>query len=165
MNLIVKTASEDDVRELKAAFQAIDTDGTGMIQAEELSSILRQKQMNMSGNEVQEMISQMDYQGNQMINYSEFLAATIDVQNFLTDSKLKAIFKQFDTDSSGVITAENIMLAMQKLGKEMSLQEVESMISQHDIAGDKVLNYDEFRRVFFTDQEIAELDAAPATGK
>ena len=71
------------------------------------------------------MISQMDYQGNQRINYSEFLAATIDVQNFLTDSKLKAIFQQFDTDNSGVITAENIMLAMQKLGKDLKLQEVE----------------------------------------
>lgn len=39
------------------------------------------------------------------------------------------------------------------------------MISQHDIAGDKVLNYDEFRRVFFTDKEIEDLDAMPASAK
>jgi Ca2+-binding EF-hand superfamily protein len=38
------------------------------------------------------LISQVDYQGNKMINYSEFLAATIDVKNFLTESRLKAIF-------------------------------------------------------------------------
>ena len=71
-----------------------------------------------------------------MINYSEFLAATIDVKNFLTDSKLKAVFQQFDTDNSGVITAENIVFAMQKLGKEMNLNEVQTMISKHDVTGD-----------------------------
>jgi len=48
--------------------------------------------MNMSNAEITEMIGQMDYHNNKMINYSEFLAATIDVKNFLTDSRLKAIF-------------------------------------------------------------------------
>ena len=66
------------------------------------------------------MIDQMDYHNNKMINYSEFLAATIDVKHFLTDSRLKAIFNQFDTDSSGKLTVENIQLAMQKLGREIS---------------------------------------------
>lgn len=132
MNLLVKTASEDDVKDLKLQFQAIDTDGTGLIKASELQDILVKKRMNVSDAEVQEIISQMDYQNNQKINYSEFLAATMDVRNFLTDSKLKAVFQQFDTDNSGSITAENIKLAMQKMGKEISLQEVQEMIRQHD---------------------------------
>ena len=132
MNLLVKTASEDDVKDLKIQFQAIDTDGTGLIKASELQDILVKKRMNVSDAEIQEIISQMDYQNNQKINYSEFLAATMDVRNFLTDSKLKAVFQQFDTDNSGCITAENIKLAMQKMGKEISLQEVQEMIKQHD---------------------------------
>ena len=41
MNLLVKTASEDDVKDLKLQFQAIDTDGTGMILASELTAILK----------------------------------------------------------------------------------------------------------------------------
>jgi len=40
MNLLVKTASEEEVKELRAQFQAIDTDGTGMIKAQELHDIL-----------------------------------------------------------------------------------------------------------------------------
>jgi len=48
--------------------------------------------MSTSNAEINEMINQMDYHNNKMINYSEFLAATIDVQHFLTDSRLKAIF-------------------------------------------------------------------------
>ena len=56
------------------------------------------------------------------------MAATIDVRNFLTESRLKAVFNQFDTDNSGKITEENIVLAMQKLGKEMDPVEVHTMI-------------------------------------
>ena len=95
------------------------------------------------------MIDQVDYHNNKKINYSEFLAATIDIKGFLTDSRLRAVFNQFDTDSSGKITAENIFLAMQKLGKEINRQEIEDMITQHDIVGDGVLNYDEFVAIFF----------------
>ena len=40
MNLLVKTATEDEVQDLRAQFQAIDTDGTGMIKAQELHDIL-----------------------------------------------------------------------------------------------------------------------------
>ena len=36
MNLLVKTASEQEVKDLRAQFQAIDVDGTGMIKASEL---------------------------------------------------------------------------------------------------------------------------------
>lgn len=120
MNLLVKTATEDEVQELRAQFQAIDTDGTGMIKAHELNEVLTKQALSTSSADIKEMISQMDYHNNKMINYSEFLAATIDVKHFLTDSRLKAIFNQFDTDSSGKITKENIVLAMQKLGRDIS---------------------------------------------
>lgn len=87
-----------------------------------------QKRMNVSDAEVREMIDQMDYHNNKKINYSEFLAATIDIKSFLSDSRLKAVFNQFDTDSSGKITEENIYLAMQKLGREMDKAEIHDMI-------------------------------------
>ena len=158
MNLLVKTANEDEVRDLRAQFQAIDTDGTGMIKAQELHDVLMSKRMGVSDAEVTEMISQMDYHNNKKINYSEFLAATIDVQSFLSESRLKAVFNQFDTDSSGKITEENITLAMQKLGKEISRKEVHEMITQHDRTGDGMLNFQEFKAIFFGGKEFENDD-------
>lgn len=87
-----------------------------MILASELATIMKKKQMNISDTEIKTMISEVDYHGNGKINYSEFLSATIDVKKFLTESKLRSIFQQFDTDNSGVITVENIYYCMQKLG-------------------------------------------------
>ena len=48
MNILVKMANEDEVKELRAQFQAIDEDGTGMIKASELADILKKKQLSMS---------------------------------------------------------------------------------------------------------------------
>jgi len=125
-----------------------------MIKASELYDCLVSKRMNMSDTEIREMISQMDYHNNKKINYSEFLAATIDVQSFLNESRLKAVFNQFDTDASGKLTEENIYLAMQKLGKEIERSAVHEMIAAHDLVGDGVLSFDEFRAIFFGDKEL-----------
>ena len=61
---------------------------------------------------MKKIIKEMDHMGNGKINYSEFLAAIIDVQKHMSDAKLKTIFNQFDTDASGNITRENVCFAM-----------------------------------------------------
>ena len=112
MNVLVKMANEEEVAELRKQFQAIDIDGTGLILASELAEIIKKQDLNISKTDIQDMINEVDYQGNGKINYSEFLSATIDVRTFLTQNKLRAIFSQFDTDGSKKITAENIYFAM-----------------------------------------------------
>ena len=50
----------------------------------------------------------VDYAGNGQINYSEFLAATVQTRAVLTDKRIYALFKHFDTDNSDYITPDNI---------------------------------------------------------
>lgn len=90
--MLVKTINQDEVTQLREVFEHMDKDGTGMINAQELSEYLISKQSGLTDKEVQSMINEIDYQGNGKINYSEFLAATIDVKRFLTDPRLHAIF-------------------------------------------------------------------------
>ena len=85
MNLLVKTATEEEVAELRTMFQAIDVDGTGMIKASELQDAMKSKQLKMSDTDVKGLIEEMDYHNNGKINYSEFLSATLNLQKFLTD--------------------------------------------------------------------------------
>ncbi len=62
----------------------------------------------MTTNKVKTIMENVDYQGNGKINYTEFLAATVPVELVLTDEKLLALFKHFDTDNSDFITPDNI---------------------------------------------------------
>jgi len=49
-----------------------------------------------------------DTDGNGTINYTEFLAATMDATTFLRESYIKTAFKMFDTDGSGKISASEL---------------------------------------------------------
>ena len=69
---------------------------------------------------------------------------------------MQAIFQQFDTDNSGKITQENIYFAMQKLGQEISRDEIEDMIKKHDIKGDGVLSFEEFKAIFLGEEDAEE---------
>lgn len=154
MNLLIKTASEEEVRELRDQFMEIDKDGTGLIKVSELRDLLKSKQINMTDDEIKKLVQEMDYQQNGMINYSEFLSATINVKTFLNDQRLLAVFNQFDTDNSNKITEENIYLAMQKLGQEISKDEIHEMMLKHDQTKDGMLSFEEFKSIFINKDTI-----------
>ena len=42
----------------------------------------------MSDQEISQIVKELDFAGNNKINFSEFIAATIDLDQFLTDDKL-----------------------------------------------------------------------------
>lgn len=112
MNLLVKMADNKDIMQLREMFMSMDKDKTGDITANELKEALAEAHIKIDDSELEKIINEVDYHGDRIINYSEFLSATIQVKSILTDEKLHAIFKQFDTDSKGKITADNIVKAM-----------------------------------------------------
>ena len=85
-------------------FRAIDLDQTGLINRQELKVAIKQSDVKLTEEQIDRIIDEVDYFGNQKINYTEFLMATLDVRSFMDDNKLRAIFNQFDTDGSGQIT-------------------------------------------------------------
>lgn len=149
MNYLVQTIKSDDVKHLRAHFDAIDTDKSGMIDAQELQNYLKKMKMNVNNNEALKLIEELDYQGNGKINYSEFLAATIDCNKFLTDQRLAAIFQQFDTDNTKKITAQNLKSAFEKMGIEISLEELTTNIRLHDKSGQDMVDFQTFKAMFY----------------
>ena len=56
------------------------------------------------------------------------------------------VFNHFDLDGTGFITAENLLEAMRKIGKDMRMEEVEHMISEVDQGErDGKISYKEFK--------------------
>ena len=66
--------------------------------------------------EIQEIIKEIDYVGNNLINYTEFLAASLSVSNTLTEEMLWSMFKKFDVDNTNVITIDNLKEAFKRMG-------------------------------------------------
>jgi len=93
-----------------------------------------------------------------MINYSEFLAATMKVRKLLNEDRLLMLFKEFDTDDSGYITKDNLQEAFSKLEKPLSQDEINQIIEEHDDSRDGKISYDEFCRMMLGhDDRLVEL--------
>jgi len=72
----------------------------------------------------------------------------------LTEEKLWAIFKYFDTDNSGYITADNLKQAFAKTGKKITDKDIKRIMENYSSERTGSLSFDEFKSVFFEDSEL-----------
>ena len=64
MNMLVQMISQEDVKDLREQFEAIDRDGSGMIDVQELAGILEKKGLeNLQSSNLEKVIAEMDYYG------------------------------------------------------------------------------------------------------
>ena len=109
--------------------------------------------------EIDNIIREIDYVGNGKINYTEFLSATLSIQDTLTEEMLWSLFKKFDTDDTGFISKENLMDAFKRLGrKEITMFDVSGMINTHDIAKDGKISFIEFKKIFNIEDKVDGVD-------
>ena len=68
------------------------------------------------------------------INYTEFLAATIDLPNLLAqyedDSLLYALYKDFDHQNINMLTVPNLTASLTRMGKDVTIKQVEVIIQE-----------------------------------
>ena len=55
MNLLVKTATDSEVQDLKHQFKALDINGNGMITTEEFQKVIKKKQLQVSNADINEI--------------------------------------------------------------------------------------------------------------
>lgn len=100
LNILVKKIHLEKFADLDKQFNLIDTDGTGFINKDELENALRSSEnsLDIGEDEVKDIISEIDYEGNGVINYTEFLAAALPVEKFVSHDMILQVFSNFDTD-------------------------------------------------------------------
>ena len=91
-----------DFKTLREAFRALDTENLGMLSMQEIKQAFKDSSMN--ADDVDRIFRTLDTNGDGLINYSEFLAATVDKKKALTMQNLQFAFHHFDVDNSGFIT-------------------------------------------------------------
>jgi len=62
-----------------------------------------------NGEELLEILKGADTDNSGTINYTEFLAATMDATTFLREAYLRTAFKMIDSDHSGKIDASELL--------------------------------------------------------
>jgi calcium-dependent protein kinase len=99
-----------DFKTMREAFRAIDTSNTGIITLEQIRKGFQYDNYitHINLDDVEALFQKLDIKNTGIINYSEFLAATVDKKIALTRANLQFAFHQFDTDNDGYITKSDI---------------------------------------------------------
>ncbi|KAK3599650.1 hypothetical protein CHS0354_029111 [Potamilus streckersoni] len=140
--------TDEQIAELREAFSLFDKDGDGDISVKELGSVMRSLGQNPSDKELEEMIKEVDVDGNGTIDFDEFLhmmGRKMKVTD--TEDEIKEAFKVFDKDNNGLISPSELKSVMVNLGERLTDEEVDEMIKEADVDGDGYINYEEFLRI------------------
>ena len=99
-----------------------------------------------NGEEILEILRAADTDHSGTINYTEFIAATIDAQIFMREENLRTAFMMFDTDNSGKIDASEVknLLGGDEYKDQISANQIEGIIAEVDANGDGEIDFEEF---------------------
>lgn len=150
-------ASPADIKELKELFQQLDVNGDGGLSLEELKKGLKGKE---NGDTILQLLASADTDGSGEINYTEFLAATIDANIFMREDYLRTAFNMFDKDGSGQIDNEEVIALLQgeDLGNFVSKDAISQAMKEIDENGDGEIDFDEFMVMM---QKATQIDDDP----
>lgn len=109
----------EEFKKLREEFNKIDTNMSGTIETAELKTAVRKSNMNLTEEEIEQIVKQTDQDDNGLINYHEFIAATFPVEKYLTKERVQALFNRFNTDDDDTISKVNFRDAFSKLGIDL----------------------------------------------
>jgi len=136
------------ILDFERIFAFLDSDASGSITPEKLSSAFSSVGLSASEAGIQRIIEESDADGDGNIDLYEFLSLMARwVGNPAIHENLSETFKKFDTDGNGLITAGELRFALNAMGENLSDKEVEDMIMEVDIDGDGCINFQEFKRM------------------
>lgn len=98
--------------------------------------------------ELDDMIAQNDYDANGSMEFIEFLSLMAEeMKDTTSDEKILDVFKYYDKDGNGYVSARELRSIMTSLGELLTDQEVDELIREADANGDGQIDYDEFFRM------------------
>lgn len=136
--------SKSEKERLGKIFKALDKNGDGKLSKEEIMEGYEEhfgKLLN--EDEVDKLFFDVDTDRSGFIDYSEFIVATMNHKKNMSEEKLTAAFKLFDTDGNGTISPSELKSVLSASG-QVSDDMIENILKQADENNDGEIEFDEF---------------------
>lgn len=136
--------------QLRDIFARFDMDADGSLTILELAALLRSLGLKPSGDQVHVLLGNMDANGNGLVEFDELASVILPDMNtdaLINQEQLLEVFRSFDRDGNGYITAAELAGAMAKMGQPLTYKELRDMIKEADADGDGVISFNEFATV------------------
>jgi len=119
--------ASEDLATLNESFMSLDAEQHGTLTLKGLTPVLMNKLGVSDEAVVQQILQSLDYNHDQQIHYSDFLAAVVGSQIGFKDELLSSAFRRFDVDNTGYITSRSLQAV---LGNKVDSATVEAYIAE-----------------------------------
>jgi calcium-dependent protein kinase len=135
--------SIQETAELKKFFTSFDTNGDGLLSYDEIKE--GYSAMGFDIEDIESMIKESDVDLSGFIDYTEFVAASMNKQKLLSKNRLETAFKAFDLDGSGKIGIDELKQLLEREQKLADDSEWLKVITEADTNHDGEIDLKEFK--------------------
>jgi len=141
LHIIANTLDDGKIKAMRAAFLAMDENQDGQLTVSEIRKGMQSAGITEIPADLEEIIKAVDSDGSGVIDYSEFLATTLDKKTYLQEENVWAAFRAFDLNGDGRISQEEL----REVFKDEHVQaEFGEQMKKIDTDGDGFIDFEEF---------------------
>jgi calcium-dependent protein kinase len=149
LQVIAQRLSEDEISLLRNAFTQLDTNQDGVITFEELHENVSKLRPGDVPEDLRDVMRSLDVNGSMTIEYTEFLAASIQEKHYREDSLCWTAFQAFDLDGSGKICRKELsqVLKHTDMAELVGESDIDRILADIDGDDDDEIDFQEFLRM------------------
>ncbi|XP_051522556.1 calcium-binding protein 5-like [Myxocyprinus asiaticus] len=147
---IERELADDEIEELREAFNEFDKDKDGLISCKDLGNLMRTMGYMPTEMELIELGQNINMNLGGRVDFEDFVELMApkllaETAGMIGVKELRDAFKEFDMDGDGSITTEELRCAMNKLlGEHMNHREIDAVVKEADNNGDGTVDFEEF---------------------
>jgi len=147
MHIIAGQLNDNQIKNLRETFMALDENGDGLLTATEMKEGLAKAGLKEIPSDLQAILQDVDADGSGVIDYTEFLAATMDKKQYLQEDVCWSAFRLFDKNGDGQISMDELKQVLNEGGNDIADaigKDLQAIISEVDANGDGQIDFQEF---------------------
>merc|ERR1712032_1435709 len=142
---------DGSIKALRDLFMQLDSNGDGLLTPAELKEGLQKAGLKEIPPDLQQIMEDVDSDGSGVIDYTEFLAATLDKKLYLQEDIVWSCFRTFDTNGDGKISKDEIKAVLGDSDVEDAVgqgkHDLAKLMESIDTNGDGEIDFDEFMKM------------------